>query len=303
MSLKRFTPLLIMLCVTVIAPAQRNDLVFATYQYAENERIKNIEPFARHFSSITGTAYRVVSYPSVHELIAALTKGEADIAFINSFGYLLLQQSSTDYSIAAALHVPDEAASTYQTALVVNKGTGIERLTDLKARAGTLSLLLVNPGSTSGNLVPRLKLAEVGISNADSAFSTLAYSKNHALTLRQVIEGKADVGAFGSEEYHKLLKEDPSITKNVNLLWESSPIPLGPVVFRNNLPASAKSALIKALLDLHMENIDALEAIKAGWTEAKPADRFHAVDDGYYKTLLNKENEKAGLRIIKQFSK
>jgi phosphate/phosphite/phosphonate ABC transporter binding protein len=303
MSLKYFALLLIMLCVTVIARAQQKDLIFATYQYAENDRVKNIEPFARHFSSIAGTPCRVVSYPSVHELIAALAKGEADIAFINSFGYLLLQQSSSDYAIAAALHVPEEAASTYQTAFVANKGTGIERLTDLKARAGALSLLLVNPGSTSGNLVPRLKLAEVGISNADSAFSTLAYSKNHALTLRQVIEGKADVGAFGSEEYHKLLKTDPSITKKINLLWESAPIPLGPVVFRNNLPASVTSALIKALLDLHMKNVDALEAIKAGWTEAKPADRFHVVDDRYYRTLLNKENEKAGLQIIRQFAK
>jgi len=294
--------LLFVLMFMTLINAQAQEYIFATYCYANNDRVKNIEPFANHFALTANVKTKVVSYNSVHELLAALQKGEVDFVFINTFGYLLLKEQSDQYEIAAALHVPKGVESTYQSVIVSSVGSGITDFSSLKEKSKTLSLLLVNPGSTSGNLVPRLQLAAIGIPDADSSFDNVAYTKNHALTLQQIVEGQGNVGAFGSEEYYKLLKENPAEAKKVNLLWESAPIPLGPALFKKSLSDSLTKQFTESLLTLHDKNAQALEAIKAGWTEAKPADRFHRINDSYYEPMLNITDRKTALEIIRKFA-
>lgn len=281
--------------------AHVDTLTFATYRYSENNRIKNIEPFAKYVSGIIDLPVKVKSYDSVHELIGGMEKGEVDIAFINTFGYLLLREKSSNYTIAGALQLPKGARSTYQSAIVSSLSSGIKSLETLSSEPGKFSLMLVNPGSTSGNLIPRLQLAEVGITNPEKFFTSVAYTKNHALTLQQIIDGKADLGAFGSEEYHKALLADKDLAKKVNLLWESGPIPLGPALFKNDLPQKISDQLIESLLNLHQKNPTALEAIKSGWTEAIPADKFQRVTDDYYTDII-KRDPATGMRIIKAFA-
>ncbi|HEY0743620.1 MAG TPA: phosphate/phosphite/phosphonate ABC transporter substrate-binding protein [Chryseosolibacter sp.] len=276
-------------------------LIFATYRYSENNRIKNIEPFAKYFGGVVNHPVKVKSYDSVHELIAALEKKEVDIAFINTFGYLLLREKSSDYTIAAALHLAKGARSTYQSAIVSSESSGIKSLETLSSNPGKFSLLLVNPGSTSGNLIPRLRMAELGMANPEKFFTSVTYTKNHALTLKQVAAGKSDLGAFGSEEYHKALLADKEMAKKVNLLWESDPIPLGPALFSKDLPREISDQLIELLLSLHVKNPSALEAIKSGWTEAIPAEKFQRVNERYYTDII-KNDPAAGMKVIKAFA-
>jgi phosphonate transport system substrate-binding protein len=277
----------------------RKEIIIATYQYTENTRTKNIQPFADHFSALTKKKTKVVSYPTVHKLIEAMKKSEVDIVFINTFGFLLYRDQSTSFSIAANLKIPDQDASTYQSVIVSSDSSDITDFETLLAKAKQLSLLLVNPGSTSGNLVPRLKFAELGI-ESDSAFNSVSYSNNHALTLEQVANNKSDIGAFGSEEYYKAIKKDSTITKKVNVIWQSSPIPLGPVMYRKDLPSEDVAFLLKILLQLHQQNPQALEQIKAGWTEAKNATHFQIIDDRYYYQVLNL-NSKSSIELIRKF--
>lgn len=277
-------------------------LVVATYRYADNDRIKNISPFATYFGTQVKQHIKVKSYDSVQELINGMRKGQVDIAFINTFGYLLLREQSQDYSIAAALRIPSGTRSTYQTAIVSARKTNVLTIDDIQKQPGIFSLLLVNPGSTSGNLVPRLKFAEAGIAEVETFFTSVAYTKNHALTLEKIAHGEADIGAFGSEEFHKALSQNPTLTKNVHLVWESGPIQLGPVVFKKNLPKELTEALQQTLLMLHELNTNAFAAIRSGWTEAVPADKFQLVDDSYYDTILG-GNRTAAMKIITNFAK
>jgi phosphate/phosphite/phosphonate ABC transporter binding protein len=294
--------LLVLIANCAFAQVRKSDtLVFATYQYSTNNRIKNIEPFAKHFSEVTGHPVKVRSYGSVHALIDGMKNSEAHIVFINTFGYMLLREQSSAYSIAAALHVPETARSTYQTAIVSNVKTNIRALKDITHQNIKPSLLLVNPGSTSGNLIPRLAFTGIGITEPEKFFSTIEYAKNHALTLQNVIDGKADIGAFGIEEYHKAVEKDSSVRNMVNLIWESDPIPLGPAVYSKELSKEISQKLVASLLNLHREDKQALESIKAGWTEAIPADKFQIVDEGHYNTLI-RSNPKEGMKIIRAFA-
>src|SRR5690242_942627 len=82
--------------------SNKQTLVVATYQYGDNPRISNIEPFARHFGEAAEVKTVVKSYPSVALLLQAMNKGEVDVAFMNTFGYLMLKEQTSAFEISAA---------------------------------------------------------------------------------------------------------------------------------------------------------------------------------------------------------
>jgi phosphate/phosphite/phosphonate ABC transporter binding protein len=281
----------------------KETIMVATYRYSDNDRIRNIESFAHHFASSCGCSVSVKSYESVGAMLEGMDQGEPGVVLMNTLGYLLLREKNEKYQPVAALRVAPGKKSTYQSILIANKKTGITTLEQLKIKSASMSLLLVNPGSTSGNLVPRLGLASIGITDAEQQFKEVAYSKNHALTLKQVAQGIADVGAFGSEEYDKLKKAEPSLAEQVNVLWSSGDIPLGPVVVRKGLSEKLRGCLENTLIKLEEENPAALQLVKEGWTEAIPADRYVRIKDSDYEAWLKESGDlPVAMKIIKKFA-
>lgn len=302
---KRIFLLTIILSETFLLGAQNSlsnskTIVVATYQYGDNPRIKNIEPFSIHFGEVADIKTVVKSYPTVHLLLQAMNKGEVDIAFMNTFGYLMLREQNSNYEISAALHLPDSAASVYKSIIATQKENRTRSLQDAVDRAGDNVLIFVSPGSTSGNLVPRLKLASMMPDDPEPFFLEVQYAQRHDVAVQNMLKEKYSVAAFGSEEFYKLGAD----TLKVRKLWESPPIQLGPVVVKKDLPENIKNDLKKALLDLHEQNSPALESVKAGWTEAKPADKYIVIEDAYYESLINLAgNRERAMKIIRRFAR
>ena len=111
---------LILLCLISIELIHAQKIVLATYQYADNNRIKNIQPLADLISKRTGWKVETRSYPTVHTFIEGLQKNEVDIALINTFGYLLLDASSVKHRMNpyAVMKVKDGSQDNYKTSFV-----------------------------------------------------------------------------------------------------------------------------------------------------------------------------------------
>jgi len=148
--------------------------------------------------------------------------------------------------------------------------------------------------------VPRLKIASMLPADPETVFVEVQYRDRHNLALQVALTDKYAIAAFGSEEYYKLGADTVKLKK----LWESPAIPLGPVVCKKSLPEEFKKQLQQILLELHLQNVPALEAVKAGWTEAKPANKFVMIDDTYYDQFMNLagDREKA-MKIIRRFAR
>ena len=301
----RYFFLTIILLCSCLALAQNSlsnskRLVVATYQYGDNPRIKNIEPFAKHFADVADIKTTVKSYASVPLLLQAMNKGEVDIAFINTFGYLILKEQTQAFEISAALHLPDSAASVYKSVIVTNRQSICMTLEDAIKNAGDYFLMFVSPGSTSGNLVPRLKLASLMPEDPEHVFVEVQYAQRHDAALQNMMKEKYSIAAFGSDEYYKLGPD----TVKVRKLWESEPIQLGPVLVKKDLPENLKNDLKRALLELPEQNPEALESIKDGWTEARPADRYTEITDAYYESLIKLAgNKERAMQIIRKFAR
>lgn len=285
--------------------ATAQSLRIATYQYADNNRIANIQPFADELRSKYGIVAEVKSYPTVHAFIEAIRKDEVDIALINTFGYFLLEASGTPYPMQPllALEVSEAAKDNYKTAFLVPPSSSIHTLEDIKMAAGKIRLALVAKGSTSGNLVPRLALSYAGIPDAEASFAGVSYAGTHATAVEAILNNKADLATMGLTEYQRFLAKDSLNTARLRLVWSSPEIPLGPVLFNKKLSEEKRHQLQKTFTTLHEQNPAALASIKAGWSEAKQATRYIVITDGFYdpfrKVLGNKEDLQ---RILKQFA-
>jgi phosphonate transport system substrate-binding protein len=295
--------LLVMITVgSLMASAQK--LVLATYQYADNNRLANIQPLAAHIKNKLGMDVEIKSYPSVHDFIVGIQNNEVDIALINTFGYFLLNASSKKYAMkpVAVLKVKEGALDNYKTAIIALNQLPVDTLTDLPQIAARLKLALVNKGSTSGNLVPRLALSGVGIKNPESAFLALVDGKNHRATIDSLITGKAAIAAIGSSEYFSFIQKEDN-RNQVKLLWLSPEIPLGPVLLHTRLSVQVKDALITLLTELDQRNNAALESVKNGWSEAKQAEKYIIIDDQYYAPFRKQLGDKKTMTaILKQFA-
>lgn len=292
--------LLVLLLVLMVNHVFSQSLRLAVYQYADNPRIQNLQPLADHLQQQLGISATVQSYPTVHAFIEAIQKGDVDIAFINTFGYLLLEASAKRHPMQpkVALAVP-HPEDNYKTIFVVRAQSPIQKLSDAATFGGQTRLGLVATGSTSGNLVPRLALTKIGITNADQHFQRVIYTGTHANAIQALLQNEVDMAALGSSEYEKL---DSSAKRQLRPIWISTEIPLGPVLFHKRLNKQQQQQLEQALLNVHEQAPAVLESIKAAWSEAKQAIRFDPITrDNYLPFLLQFGTMKSIQPILKQF--
>lgn len=300
MANKIFVVVMFLCCCSFLAAQQ---LRIATYQYADNNRIKNIQPFADDLRKKYGYDAIVKSYPTVHALIDGIQRGEVDIALINTFGYLLLETSGNKYPMkpVLTLEVREDAKDNYKTAIIASINSPIHSLAEIKKFSAPTRLMLVAKGSTSGNLVPRLALSGQGIPDPEKSFASVQYAGNHSLAVEKVLTGQADIACMGHTEYDKAGKDSLSNNK-IKLIWLSPEIPLGPVLFHKNMDPALATIIEKAFLVLHIENPAALESVKAGWSEAKQAIHYIRITDTYYDSFRKTFGRKKELqRILRQF--
>lgn len=297
---------LILIGLFAIVTVQAQNLVLATYQYATNNRLANIQPLATHLSKELGVPVAVKSYPTVHAFIDGIRNNEVDIALINTFGYLLLESAATGYAMqpSVVLKVKDGAQDNYKTAIVAPAGFPVDTLTQISTVAGKTKLMLVAVGSTSGNLVPRLALSAAGVKDPEKDFAAVVYGGNHKSTMDSVLASANPnmLAAMGSTEYLALLK-DPVKAARVKLLWYSPEIPLGPVLLHNRLSAATKATIHRLLLALHTTEPATLESVKNGWSEAKQAEYYIPLKQGYYECFTRQLGDQPTMqKILKQFA-
>jgi phosphate/phosphite/phosphonate ABC transporter binding protein len=279
-------------------------LVLATYQYADNNRIANIQPLADYLSVKLEQKVETKSYPTVHLFIEAIQNDEVDIALINTFGYLLLDASSKSYAMKpyAVLQVKQGTQDNYKTAIMAGRDFPVDTISKIGTVASRSRLGLVAVGSTSGNLVPRLRLSSAGIPEPEKTFASVAYIGNHKTTTDALLEGRIDVAAVGSTEYFSAMA-DPTKAQKLKLLWLSPEIPLGPVLMHNRLDRAITQKIKDLLLNLHTENPVALESVKAGWSEAKQAEKYIPMDASYYNPFKSQLGSRESMeKILRQFA-
>lgn len=211
--------------------------------------VKVIEDNSEHIKEYleANTPYKFkISIPaSFVAVVEALGTKRADVAAVNTFGYILANEK---YGAEAKLTVIRHGSSTYKSQFLAKNGSGIDSLTDLAGK----KVAFVDPASTSGYLLPLKLLKQKDIKPEDTVFAM-----RHDSVVSMIYQGQVDAGAtFYSppaegeiQDARRLVKTQyPDVEDKIKIVELTEPIPNDPIIFRKDLPEDIKNTIIETLV-------------------------------------------------------
>ena len=115
----------------------------------------------------------------------------------------------------------------YQSVLISKKGS---KFTDQKSLKGA-TVGHADPGSTSGDLIPRVVWAPSMNTDADKFWKRIVYTGGHDLTTLAVHSGKIDAGFVASHRFDNVVAKGKVKLEDYNILWRSPSVPHDPLVY------------------------------------------------------------------------
>lgn len=259
-----------------LEPVQEPAVRIGTYSYPRYDRRVALEPLAAMISRVSGRSTQIILLDTPDALADAVCNGDLDVAMTNLGAFVKIRECPKITAIAV-LDTPSAVLDTYRGVLLSRRDVGVTTLDELAARAGGLHYSEVLPGSTSGALVQRGILRSV--KTKPSGFLSVRQAGTHDAALDDLLTGRSDVAALAEEPWQNLLAKYPALAAQLNLLWRSDPLPVGPVVCKDSLRTSC-SAIRSALLGPAGGAVTG--SLSNGWKETEGAIRFRAYDPASY---------------------
>jgi phosphonate transport system substrate-binding protein len=175
-------------------------------------------------------------------VIVAMGSKQVDIAEFGAASYIKAVDQSNAVAFVRANNV--KGGTGYNSILVVKANSAIK--TEADAKGKTFSF--VDPNSTSGYLVPLVHFYNDLKSKPEEYFSKVLFAGSHEASILSVLNGKTDVGATNNLDYDTALEKGAIKKDDLRIIWTSKTIPVGPIAFRKDMPASLKVALKNAFL-------------------------------------------------------
>lgn len=212
---------------------------------AFNQNAPKIQKF---LEDSTGLSFRMISSPDFITITKAFGNRQADVAFMNTLGYLMAR----DWAKAEAhlLELYGDVYRTYRGEIIARADGPIQSPTDLAGKTIAFS----DPFSASGYLYALKFLRDRNIKPARTLFAG-----GHRKAVEMVYDGKVDAAATyhtrpsaGGEERDaraELSADHPDIFAKVRIVALTDEIPNGPVAFRHDLPADVKAKIVGALIE------------------------------------------------------
>jgi phosphonate transport system substrate-binding protein len=212
--------------------------------------------------------YMPTSYSSVVE---ALMGKWVDVAVLGPESYVIAHSKEPSIEVFATYYKKkngvQDAGPGYKSLLITKKGSKFATIDSLKGSV----MLLVDPASTSGALIPEAVFAKKVVNMPlNQYFGKVAFSGGHDLSTLAVADGRADTAFVASHRFMNTVATGKVKLDDFNYLWSSPLIPQDPFVYRATLCAPLKEQIAKTFLTLdttpegkkYLENVDSEKFVK-----------------------------------------
>lgn len=218
--------------------------IYFTPSVDANSITTNSKHFLKFMEKETGLYYQSGTPSNYIAVVEAFGSSRADIAVMNSFGYLL---AHTKFGAEAKLKTLRHGKDYYAGAIYVNANSGIKTIKDLNGK----NFAFTDASSTSGYLFPLKILNDNKVKLANTTFAI-----KHDNVITMIYQGQVDAGAaFYSDAYdgkikdarERVMTQFPDVEKKVTVLKITDHIPNDPFVFRKGMPADITKIFIDGL--------------------------------------------------------
>ena len=277
--------------------AEQDEVTFAVIQDNRMSVLTELwEQPLQYLSEKTGLKinwYATTSYASVVE---AMMAGFVDFAKLGPKIYLVAAEKSqgsikpiANFAAEANAFNPNPCAC-YFGLLISKEGSKFDSIESLKGSV----LALTDPGSTSGNAVPRaLFPGEIGGASLKDYFSRVFYSGSHDASTFAVARGQADAAFVADGNVNRLILRGEVKREELRVLWRSPEIPIdGIVVNTKTLSEENIEKITKAFLEMHLDDAGRKGLKGLNYVQFLPA--TDAAYDPLRKILESKKKLKSG---------
>jgi phosphonate transport system substrate-binding protein len=176
--------------------------------------------------------------------IEALRNGHVDVALLGPFSYVLATTQAPVEAFAVTV-IARTMQPSYKSIIIARSESPISSLETIKGR----TFAFVDPGSTSGYMVPAAAFVTAGIT-PEKDLGKVMFSGGHDATIVAVGEGKVEAGAVADRIYERGCAKGLADCSKLKIVWTSDPIPNDPLLYRKTLPEDTKKAIRDAFYSI-----------------------------------------------------
>lgn len=226
---------------------------------------------------LTGYSIKLSVPSSYIAVVEAFGTKKADVAVMNTFGYLL---AHSKYGVEAKLMVTRFGRDSYKSQIIVHADSDIQKIEDLEGK----KFAYVDPASASGHLLAKNLFKKKGITLGQTMFS-----QKHDSVVTMVYQKQVDAGAtFYSplrdgkiQDARRLVRTQfPDVEDKVRILTLTEPIPNDPIIFRKDMDTEIKEKIVEAFVSFM-----ATENGKKTFEKLYLVDGVLKVDDSAYDSV------------------
>ncbi len=207
----------------------------------------DLQGLTDHLSREIGLPIDLIRCENYGEAIEALASGAAALGWLGPHAYV---KAARDGHVEPfAVGMPAGGASpNYQSLFVVRDDSKITTLAEVRNHR----IAVGDPHSTSGYIVPRRELADIGIRiESESDFAEIIQASNHDDALRMVVDGAVDLAPVSSVNFDENLRSGIIKPGRLRVIHRSPDIPGAPLVYAAALAPDLKRRIKDTVLRAH----------------------------------------------------
>jgi phosphonate transport system substrate-binding protein len=219
------------------AAAEKLRFAVGPFQPTPGDTKKAYEPFFKHLAGILGRDYDLAVTTDWAGIATALANGQADVAWMGPWGYVLANNEGGAEAIATVKY---DGKPFYHAIIVGRPDLAIAKWPE---DAEGFSISFADVGSTSGWLIPTYWFRTQGID--PKTFFKYRDGASHAANEIAVANGQVDLATDFDRNYNSMVDRGLIKPEQVKIVWTSDPLPNDPLVVRKGFDP----ALVKTIQD------------------------------------------------------
>lgn len=202
-------------------------------------------PIADYLAAAAGVKIELKIIRRYGNVVEHFRREQLDGAFLGSFTGAWAIENLGVVPLARPQY-PD-GVSTYYGMIFVRKDSGIRSAADTRGKI----CVFVDPATTAGWLLPLHYFHDHEIPFEEGWFKEVYFSGSHEGSIRDVLEGRADIGAAKDLVFDMVARQEPQVLEELEILAVSPPVPSNTLAVRGDLDQELQDRLKRALLTMH----------------------------------------------------
>lgn len=243
-------------------------------------------------------SFRAAGYSGVS---LAMMNNQIDFGIMGPANYATIKKEMGDAVDAPLTMMESDGKTSYVSVIFVKASSSVRSLDDLKGK--TIAFADVN--SASGYLIPRYYLRKEG-KDPERFFSRYIFAGGHEQSVSSVLNGTTVAGVtwasgvgdvkkgFTRGILQRMVQAGSLNMDDIRIIWTSGPIPNGPFVMRQGLPADLRQKIIDSHIKLRQADKAAFEALTGGQGQG-----FVPAPPGFYDVIFEIKREEEDSRRAK----